>query len=92
MGEREEGSQRSESGSAVPVFFHYDSHQSMEKEIATHSSTLAWRIPGREEPARLQSMGSQSRTRLSDFTHSHQSNGLTFRKGHQDILHVQFSV
>ena len=35
--------------------------------MATHSSTLAWRIPWREEPGRLQSMGSQSRTQLSDF-------------------------
>jgi len=29
------------------------------KEIATHSSTLAWKIPWTEEPGRLQSMGSQ---------------------------------
>ena len=29
------------------------------KEMATHSSTLAWKIPWREEPGRLQSMGSQ---------------------------------
>ena len=29
----------------------------MEKEMATHSSTLAWRIPWTEEPSRLQSMG-----------------------------------
>ena len=43
---------------------------SQEKEMATHSSILAWRIPWREEPGRLQSMGSQSQTRLSDFTHS----------------------
>ena len=41
---------------------------SLEKELATHSSTLAWSIPWREERARLQSIGSQSRTRLSDFT------------------------
>ena len=40
----------------------------LEKEMATHSSTLAWRMPWREEPGRLQSMGSQSQTRLSDFT------------------------
>ena len=39
-----------------------------EKAMAPHSSTLAWRIPWTEEPGRLQSMGSQSRTRLSDFT------------------------
>ena len=31
----------------------------LEKEMATHSSILAWRIPGTEEPGRLQSMGSQ---------------------------------
>ena len=31
----------------------------LEKEMATHSSTLAWRIPWREEPGRLQSMVSQ---------------------------------
>ena len=31
----------------------------LEKEMATHSSTLAWRIPWREEPSSLQSMGSQ---------------------------------
>ena len=30
----------------------------MEKEMATHSSTLAWKIPWMEEPGRLQSMGS----------------------------------
>ena len=32
---------------------------SLEKEMATHSSTLAWKIPWTEEPGRLQSMGSQ---------------------------------
>ena len=31
----------------------------LEKEMATHSRTLAWRIPGTEEPGKLQSMGSQ---------------------------------
>ena len=31
----------------------------LEKEMATHSSTLAWRIPWKEEPGRLQSIGSQ---------------------------------
>ena len=30
----------------------------LEKEIATHSSILAWRIPWTEEPGGLQSMGS----------------------------------
>ena len=31
----------------------------LEKEMANHSSTLAWKIPWTEEPGRLQSMGSQ---------------------------------
>ena len=31
----------------------------LEKEMATHSGTLAWKIPWTEEPGRLQSMGSQ---------------------------------
>ena len=31
----------------------------LEKEMATHSSILAWRIPRTEEPGRLQAMGSQ---------------------------------
>ena len=38
------------------------------RQIAPHSSTLAWKIPWMEKPGRLQSMGSLSRTRLSDFT------------------------
>ena len=32
---------------------------SLEKEIAIHSRTVAWKIPWTEEPGRLQSMGSQ---------------------------------
>ena len=36
--------------------------------MAAHSSILAWKIPWTEEPDRLPSMGSQSQTRLSDFT------------------------
>ena len=34
--------------------FHF---HALEKEMATHSSVLAWRIPGMEEPGGLQSMG-----------------------------------
>ena len=41
---------------------------SLEKAMAPHSSTLAWKIPWTEEPGRLQSMGSLSQIRLSDFT------------------------
>ena len=43
----------------------------LEREMATPSSTLAWKNPWIKEPSRLQSMGSQSRTRLSDFTLFH---------------------
>ena len=39
-----------------------------EKVMATHSSTLAWKIPWTEEPGGLQSMGLQSQTWLSKFT------------------------
>ena len=39
----------------------------MEKEMATHSSILAWEIPRTEEPERLQSVGLQSQTQLSDY-------------------------
>ena len=58
----------------VKSVFMYDKHH-MYRVIGEgdgtplpHSSTLAWRIPWTEEPGRLQSMGSLSRTRLSDFT------------------------
>ena len=41
----------------------------LEKEMATHSSTLAWKILWMEEPGRLSVHGvAKSRTRLSDFT------------------------
>ena len=38
--------------------------QALEKEMATHSNMLAWRIPGMEEPGGLPSMGSHE----SDMT------------------------
>ena len=41
--------------SDFPFTFHF---HSLEKEMATHSSVLAWRIPGTGEPGGLQSMGS----------------------------------
>ena len=44
----------------------------LEKEMATHSSILAWRIPWTEEPGGLQSMGLQkSQTRLSTYKYTH---------------------
>ena len=38
----------------------------LEEAMATHSSILAWKIPRTEEPGRLQPMGSQTQTQLSD--------------------------
>ena len=39
--------------------------------MAIHSSIFAWKIPQTEEPSRLQSMGSQSQTRLSVYYFLH---------------------
>ena len=38
------------------LYFHFSLH-ALEKEMATHSSVLAWRIPGTVEPGGLPSMG-----------------------------------
>ena len=43
--------------SNFPFTFHF---YALEKEMATHSSVLAWRIPGTEEPGGLPSMGPHS--------------------------------
>ena len=59
--------------------FHF---HALEKEMATHSSGLAWRIPGMEEPGGLPSMGAQSRTRLKRLSSSssmmHPAQGLGY--------------
>ena len=41
----------------LPFHFHF---HALEKEMATHSSVLAWRIPGAGEPGGLPSMGSHT--------------------------------
>ena len=46
-------------GAAGDVFPSLGQEDPLEKEMAPHSSTLAWRIPWTEEPGGLQSMGSQ---------------------------------
>ena len=43
----------------------------LEKEMATHSSTVAWRIPGIDKPGRLQSMGSRESDMAEQLTHHH---------------------
>ena len=50
--------------------FHFPA---LEKEMATHSSVLAWRIPGTAEPGGLPSVGSQSRIRLKRLSSSSRS-------------------
>ena len=47
----------------------------LEEEMETHSSILAWRLPGTEEPGGLPSVGSQSRTRLMQLS-SHYEGGI----------------
>ena len=68
----------------------------LEKEMATHSSTLAWKIPWMEELQRLQSMGlqsSKSRTRLSDFTFTFQrSKGHKVEWKKRKMYNVTFSM
>ena len=50
--------------------FHF---HALEKEMATHSGVLAWRIPGTGEPGGLPSMASQSQTRLKRLSISSSS-------------------
>ena len=60
----------------------------LEKEIAAHSSTLAWKISWTEEPSGLQSIRSQSQTWLRDFT------SLTMSSGYKYIcpLHDNYTL
>ena len=53
------------------LYFH-----STEKEMAAHSSILAWRIPRTEEPARLQSMASQESDTTEQLTHRYTQDNL----------------
>ena len=50
--------------------FHF---HALEKEMAPHSSVLAWRVPGTGEPGGLPSVGSQSWTRLKRLSSSSSS-------------------
>ena len=65
-------------GSRTPLSdFTFTFHsRALEKEMATHSSTLAWRIPGTGEPGGLQSTGSLGIRHDSDFTFTFQSHAL----------------
>ena len=50
--------------------------------MATHSSIPAWRIPRTEEPGGLQSMGSQSQTRLKRLRR-HEHTGIVYKRKHK---------
>ena len=68
-----------------------DQEDPLEKEMATHSSILAWRIPWTEEPGSLQSMGSQ-RVGLSDQTTvSNQDTAALSRIGGPEITDAKFT-
>ena len=58
----------------------------VEKEMATHSSVLAWRIPGMGEPGGLPSMGSHSRTRQKQLSSSKYSDDTTFMAESEEKL------
>ena len=51
----------------------------LDKGMATHSSILAWRIPGTEEPGRLQSMGSDT-TEMTKQQQQQQQQGMVYSK------------
>ena len=53
--------------------FHF---HALEKEMATHSNVLVWRIPGTGEPGGLPSVGSQSQTQLKRLSSSSSIHGL----------------
>ena len=55
MGYSPWGHEESDTTERLHFPFHF---HALEKEMATHSSVLAWRIPGTEEPGGLPSMGS----------------------------------
>ena len=68
----------------------------LEKEMATHSSILAWRISWTEEPGRLQSTGSQRVGHDFTFTFENRTANLTstfnFHKYFVPIQHLQKSL
>ena len=62
------------------LHFHFSLH-ALEKEMAAHSSVLAWRIPGMGEPGGLLSMGSQSQTQLKRCSSSSSSSTPSIKSG-----------
>ena len=67
VGCRPGGRKESDTTERLPFTSHF---HALEKEMATHSSVLAWRIPGTGEPGGLPSVGSHSQTRLKRLSSS----------------------
>ena len=65
------GSDSKESTCNTRDFWSLVRKDTLEEEMATHSSILAWEIPWTEEPSRLQSIGLESQTRLSNWARAH---------------------
>ena len=71
---------RTESDTTERLHFHFHFH-ALEKEMATYSGVLAWRIPGMGEPGGLPSMGSHRvGHNWSDLAAYYTNNFLTFQK------------
>ena len=67
--------------------------RSLKEGMATHSSILAWRIPGTEEPGELQSIALQSQTWLKWHSmHAHTWGGSKVRKGRGEFCRVKKKV
>ena len=69
--------------------FHF---HALEEEMATHSSILAWRIPWTEKPGGLQSVGSQSRTRLKQLGNGNSSSYNSRRFASLSLCYEQLVV
>ena len=52
----------------------------LEKELATHSSILAWEIPWTEQSVRLQCMGSQESDMAQQLSHHHREMNKVFHR------------
>ena len=60
----------------------------LEKEMATHSSILAWRIPWTEEPGRLQSMGRKESDMTEQLTHTYVVKISSFSSSYISLLKI----
>ena len=64
----------------------------LEKEMATCSSILAWRIPWTEEPSGLQSVGSQRIRHDGAHTHTHTHTAIRILPSSQETFPLQYTV